>query len=66
MKWVELFGTHINVNQIQTFYWKKGTLCIFFCSCDEPVLWDDLDRQLYIKLCHQLGVRPWEEVADGD
>lgn len=64
MKWTLVEDMHINTNNIDAFKWKNGMLYIWFnAECDsESCDFDDPDRQLYLKLCRQLGVRPAEEV----
>lgn len=64
MKWVELRGIHVNTDQMTAFFWRNGSLAIYHTDA-KRVMMDDPDRHLYLKLCHQLGVRPAEEVADG-
>lgn len=61
MKWVEVKGTHINTNRMQTFYWKDGKLVLWLTGDWFPLEWDDPDRELYRKLCRQQGLRPAEE-----
>ena len=65
MKWIAVNGTHINTNRIDTFYWKAGYLCVWLAGSDDPTAWEDPDRDLYIKMCHTLGVRPCEEDDEG-
>lgn len=60
MKWVKIEGTHINTNQIATFYWKDGRLEAWFVGDAVAAKWDDPDRELYVKLCQQIGVEPEE------
>ena len=64
MKWVEIFGTHTNTDLIETFAWFDGELQLKFVADPKIVKLDDPDRKIYIKLCHQLGVRPCEEVQE--
>jgi hypothetical protein len=66
MKWVDIKGTHINTNLILSFYWGDGQLIVSFAGDTIPTGWDDPDRELYVKLCHQMGVRPCEEVEHGE
>lgn len=61
MKWVLIESTHVNTDLIQSFYWQDGELIIWHAAsafCDRL---EDPEQKLYIKLCHQLGVRPAEE-----
>lgn len=68
MKWVCLGRAHINTDQIQVFYWDAVSreLVIWYAGDREAVLSLDPDRELYTKLCHQLGVRLVEVGADGE
>jgi hypothetical protein len=61
MKWTLIRCTHVNVNNVDAFKWEDGELVVFFNSDPEPAKWKDPDRQLYVKLCQALGVRPYEE-----
>lgn len=64
MKWVRLNGYHINTDLLTTFFWRpSGELVLYHVN--KAVSLPDPDRELYIKLCRALGVRPMEEVADG-
>lgn len=63
MSWVLLGGRHINTEQVQAFYWHNGLLLLWFAGDEDFSKWSDPDRQLYAKLCHALGVRPYEEVG---
>lgn len=64
MKWVELLGVHINTDLIASFAWIYGELQVEFVADPKIVKIDDPDRKIYFKLCHQLGVRPHEEVRE--
>ena len=61
MKWVELNGIHINTNTIKCFWWWNGTLTIRYIDSVglQPTIADP-DKKLYTKLCHNLGIRPYE------
>ena len=61
MRWVCIDNTHINTYNIDTFYWLGGQLRVFFSGKDKAVVWKDPDREIYLQLCHQLGIRPGEE-----
>lgn len=63
MKWIRIKGTHINTHLVTTFFWRDGQLWMNFSGDVETVTWDDPDRQLYVKLCHDLGVLPYEGVV---
>ena len=65
MKWICVDGTHINTNRVDSFYWRDGKLWVCFADVPDPAHWDDPDRALYIKMCHDLGVRPREEDDEG-
>lgn len=63
MKWVIIDGTHVNTDQIQSFYWLEGELVIWHAAsamCDKL---EDPEQRIYKKLCRDLGVRP---VGEGD
>ncbi len=66
MKWIVVKGTHINTHQLETFFWRGGMLWLCFAGDPTPTTWNDPDRELYIKMCHALGVRPYgEDDEDG-
>jgi hypothetical protein len=65
MKWVLIASRHVNTDNIDGFYWKKGVLNIYFSDNDAVTCFNDPDRELYVKMCHQMGVRPCEEVEHG-
>jgi hypothetical protein len=60
MKWATINKTHVNTNNVDAFKWEDGELVIFFNSDEEPAKWRDPDRKLYLHLCRQQGVRPYE------
>ena len=62
MKWATLNRTHVNMNTVETFYWCDGRIVIAFVGEDQPAVWEDPDRELYLKLCRQQGILP----AKGD
>lgn len=63
MKWVLIDGVHINTDLLTKFRREKGYLFLrFFGGNTITIL--DRDGKLYLKLCHQLGVRPVEEVRE--
>ena len=64
MKWICIKGTHVNTTRVDSFYWKEGHLCVWFAGQQVVTTWEDPDRELYIKMCHALGVRPYEEVDE--
>lgn len=65
MKWVEIDKVHINTDLLNNFSKGNGYLFLNFCG-GKTVTISDRDGKLYLKLCHQLGVRPAEEVhGDG-
>lgn len=61
MNWVNIEGTHVNTNLIQTFFREDKELIVQVLGFIKPLVWDDPDQALYRKLCGQLGVRPDEE-----
>lgn len=65
MKWILIKDLHINTDHVQTFHWARGRLVIGFTGEGRPWTWEDPDKQLYIKMCHLLGVRPVEEDPNG-
>ena len=67
MKWALVENMYINTNNVDAFKWEKGILYIWFNSeyDSESTDFDDPDKTLYIRLCNQLGVRPWEMEGKG-
>lgn len=63
MKWVLLNHTHINTNNVSAFRLEDDKLVVWFVGEPEPAQYLDPDRELYTKLCHALGVRPYEEAT---
>lgn len=61
MRWVLIDGTHINTDNVRTFYWDNGVLYIFYVGTVNPGGCPDPDKAHYIRLCHLLGLRPAEE-----
>lgn len=61
MQWVTVEGTHINTNNVQSFFCQRGRLLINLVGASTTLKWDDPDRELYLALCRQLGIRPDEE-----
>ena len=61
MKFVEIDGIHINADQIRTFLWKDGELCVWYAGRHFFESWPDPDRALYKKMCYELGVLPAED-----
>ena len=64
MKWVTVKKIHINTNNVDGFKWEGGKLYVFFNSDTDPAEWDDPDRDLYLKLCRQQGIRPVDALED--
>lgn len=54
-------GVHINVNQIRSFAWKDGELCIHYAGRHFFESWSDPGRKLYKNLCYRLGAMPTED-----
>lgn len=52
---------HINANQIRSFKWEGGDLCIHYAGQHFFASWPDPDRNLYKELCYRLGVLPTED-----
>lgn len=65
MKWVLINMTHVNTNNIDCFRWEDGKLYVWFVAEKIPSEWDDPDRELYLRLCRQQGIRPYEEERNG-
>ena len=63
MKWVLIEDTHINTDTVTDFRWSNGVLQIHQEDC-KRLYARDPDRQFYLKLCGQLGVRPYEGVQE--
>ena len=61
MKWVLLGNRHINTNNVNMFYWDDGYLHYNFVGdeCEWEV--EDPGQELYIQLCRQQVIRPYEE-----
>ena len=64
-KFVLIDGVHINTDQIRTFLWKEGQLCVWYAGRHFFESWSDPDRKLYKDLCYDLGVLPMED-PDGE
>jgi hypothetical protein len=65
MKWVKINNAYFNTNLITSFYWALGRLYIYFVAEGDAESYTDPNRENYLRLCRQLGVRPVEEDADG-
>ena len=63
MKWVRIGKCHINMAEVKFFYWKDGEISIHI-RIEERLQFEDPDKKHYHKLCHVMGVRPYEEVRD--
>ena len=61
MKWAIVRRDHINMNNVTIFKWVEEELYVWFVGEEKPAKWKDPDRKLYIKLCRQQGIRPYEE-----
>ena len=64
MLWVLIDDIHANMSQVKFFSWDDGKLFLFFDEGNNIYIADP-DKARYIKLCHQMGVRPYEEAEDG-
>lgn len=60
MRWVLIDGTHINTDNVRSFYWDDGVLYISYNTGNYNT-WSDPDKALYIRLCHLLGLRAAED-----
>jgi len=58
MKFVLINDIHINIDQIRSFSWKDGDLCIWYAGRHFFESWPDPEKKLYNKLCLTLGVAP--------
>ena len=63
MKWVLINHKHINMNNVDEFYWEDGALWVFFNGDPEPYEYKDPERERYQKMCQSQGLRPVEEVC---
>lgn len=61
MTFLLIEGIHINVNQIRSFTWRDGELCIWYAGRHFFESWPDPDRKLYKDICYALGVLPTED-----
>ncbi len=61
MKWVMIENRHINMNNVNGFFWENGQLVIVFNGDQFPARFKDQNQEKYLKLCHVMGVRPYEE-----
>lgn len=61
MGWVTIDGTHINTNNIQSFYWNEhdDMLEIWWVGTSTKAVVPDPDRKHYTKLCEFVRVRPY-------
>lgn len=66
MKLIEINGVHINADQIRSFAWQKGELCIWYAGRHFFESWSDPERKIYKNLCHDLGVLPTEDPDEED
>ena len=58
---VMIDGVHINADQIRSFAWKDGELCVWYAGRHFFESWSDPERKLYKHLCYRLGAIPAEE-----
>lgn len=67
MKWVNLDGIHVNMDQVMLFRWHDGGLRVSFQGYPRSYTFCDPDKRLYLKMCRSQGLRPAEGVVpDGD
>ena len=64
MKWVLIDYRHINMTNVDEFFWENGALWVFFNGNLEPCEYTDPDRERYRKMCQSQGLRPFEEVRE--
>lgn len=57
-------NVHINADQIRSFAWKDGELCIHYAGQHFFASWPDPGRNLYKELCYRLGVMPIEDLEE--
>ncbi len=60
MRWVLIGGDHVNMDNVELFRWDDGKLEVFF-NGEYMATIEDPDKVHYTKLCHVMGVRPYEE-----
>lgn len=60
-KFVLIDGVHINTEQIRSFAWRNGELCIWYAGRHFFESWPDPERKLYKDLCYMLRVLPIED-----
>ena len=60
-KFVLINNVYINIDQIRSFEWKDGELCIWFAGHRFFEHMDDPHRKLYKDLCYHLGTMPKED-----
>jgi hypothetical protein len=65
MRWVFIDRIHINTEKVQSFHWIEGRLYVRF-GANDSVVFKDPEREKYIRLCGQLGVRPVEDDENGE
>ena len=64
MRWVLIGGDHVNMDNVELFRWVDGVLEVFFNGEYQGTI-EDPDKKHYTKLCHVMGVRPYEEADNG-
>ena len=55
-KFVLINNVYINIDQIRSFAWKNGELCVWYAGRHFFESWPDPDRKLYKDLCYMLGL----------
>jgi hypothetical protein len=65
MKWVLIKRTYVNIDTVTAFKWADGDLAVFFVGEIRPTEWEDPGKQLYKKLCSDMGLNAYEECIDG-
>lgn len=54
MSFLLIEGIHINVDQIRSFAWKDGEMCVWYAGRHFFESWQDPEKKLYQKLCNDL------------
>ena len=60
MNWVTIQDIHLNLDNIVGFNWRMGLLSVFDIS-DEPFTFNDVNKELYRKLCNACCINMAEE-----
>lgn len=52
---------HVNYDQIRSFTWRNGELCVWYAGRHYFEHWEDPEKKLYKELCYKIGVLPAED-----